>query len=116
MTKFTSSTQHIYHFNTYAMLKGYQEFGFFPPPQKNTVKAKCSLSKIITLCWELSRWLSCKEPACNAGLTGLTLSREDSLEKEMVTHCSTLAGRSHGERSLMGYSPWGRKSRTRLSD
>ena len=30
-----------------------------------------------------------------------------SLEKEMVTHSSTLAGESHGQRSLVGYSPWG---------
>ena len=29
--------------------------------------------------------------------------------KEMATHSSILAGKSHGQRSLMGYSPWGRK-------
>ena len=27
-----------------------------------------------------------------------------------------LPGKSHGQSSLVGYSPWGRKSRTRLSD
>ena len=27
-----------------------------------------------------------------------------------------LSGKSHGQRSLVGYSPWGRKSRTRLRD
>ena len=27
-----------------------------------------------------------------------------------------LPGKSHGQRSLVGYSPWGRKSRTQLSD
>ena len=27
-----------------------------------------------------------------------------------------LPGKSHGQRSLVGYSPWGRKSWTRLSD
>ena len=27
-----------------------------------------------------------------------------------------LSGKSHGQRSLVGYSPWGRKSQTRLSD
>ena len=27
-----------------------------------------------------------------------------------------LPGESHGQRNLVGYSPWGRKSRTRLSD
>ena len=27
----------------------------------------------------------------------------------MATHCSILAGESHGQRSLVGYSPWGHK-------
>ena len=27
-----------------------------------------------------------------------------------------LLGKSHGQRSLVGYGPWGHKSRTRLSD
>ena len=29
--------------------------------------------------------------------------------KEMATHPSTLAGKSHGWKSLVGYSPWGHK-------
>ena len=37
------------------------------------------------------------------------LGWEDPLKKEMATHSSTLAGKSHGQRSLVGYSPWGRK-------
>ena len=46
------------------------------------------------------------------------LGWEDPLEKEMATHASILAwripwteepGESHGQRSLAGYSPWGRK-------
>ena len=37
------------------------------------------------------------------------LGREDSLEKGMATHSSILAWRTHGKRSLMGYSPWGHK-------
>ena len=32
---------------------------------------------------------------------------EDPLEKEMKTHSSILAWKSHGQRSLVGYSPWG---------
>ena len=35
-----------------------------------------------------------------------SLGREGSLEKEMVTHFS---GESHGQKSLVGYSPWGLK-------
>ena len=38
-----------------------------------------------------------------------SLGREDLLEKEMAIHSSTLPGKSHGQRSLVGYSPWGHK-------
>ena len=30
-------------------------------------------------------------------------------EKAMATHASTLAWKTHGQRSLAGYSPWGVK-------
>ena len=35
-----------------------------------------------------------------------SLGQEDPLEEEMATHSSILAGESHGQRSLVGYSPW----------
>ena len=35
-----------------------------------------------------------------------SLGWEDHLEKEMATYSSILAWRSHGQRSLAGYSPW----------
>ena len=38
-----------------------------------------------------------------------SLGQEDPLEKELATHSSSLPGESHGWRSLVGYSPWGRK-------
>ena len=38
-----------------------------------------------------------------------SLGREDFLEKEMATHSSTLAWKIPRMRSLVGYSPWGRK-------
>ena len=37
------------------------------------------------------------------------LGLEDPLEEEMATHSRILAGKSHGQRSLAGYSPWGCK-------
>ena len=37
-----------------------------------------------------------------------SLGWEDSLKKEMSTHSVFLLGKFHGERSLAGYSPWGR--------
>ena len=38
-----------------------------------------------------------------------SLGREDLLEKEMATTPVLLPGKSHGQRSLVGYSSWGRK-------
>ena len=38
-----------------------------------------------------------------------SLGWEDPLEKEITTHSSTLAWKSHGQRNLEGYSPWGGK-------
>ena len=34
---------------------------------------------------------------------------EDPLEEVMATHSNILPGESHGQRSLVGYSPRGRK-------
>ena len=34
----------------------------------------------------------------------------------MATHSSVLAWEIHGQRSLVGYSPWGRRVKTQLSD
>ena len=36
-----------------------------------------------------------------------SLGWEDPLEKEMATHSSTPPRKFHGQRSLVGYSPWG---------
>ena len=38
-----------------------------------------------------------------------SLGQKDPLEEEMATHTNVLPGESHGQRSLMGYSPWGCK-------
>ena len=56
--------------------------------------------------------LSSKESTCNAGDTGDMGSIPGSgrpLEKEMATYSHILAGKSHGQRSLAGCSPWGCK-------
>ena len=37
------------------------------------------------------------------------LDRKDSVKKEVATHSSVLLGKSHGQRSLAGYIPWGHK-------
>ena len=41
--------------------------------------------------------------------------KEHSEEKEMATHSSILAWRIHGQRSLVGYSPQGRKESDTIS-
>ena len=38
-----------------------------------------------------------------------SLGWKDPLEKEMAIHSSILPGKFHGQRSLVSYSPWGRK-------
>ena len=38
-----------------------------------------------------------------------SMSQEDPLEKEMRIHSSILAWQYQGQRSLVGYSPWGPK-------
>ena len=38
-----------------------------------------------------------------------SLGQEHPLEKGMATHFSSLPWRIHGQRSLVGYSSWGRK-------
>ena len=36
-----------------------------------------------------------------------SLGWEDPLEKGIATHSSIFAGEFHGQRSLVGYNPWG---------
>ena len=39
----------------------------------------------------------------------LSLSQEDPPKKGMATYSSILPGEFHGQRSLVGYGPWGHK-------
>ena len=53
-----------------------------------------------------------KTPPASAGDTELWARpwvREEPLEEGMATHSSILPGESHGQRCLVGYSPWGRR-------
>ena len=50
-----------------------------------------------------------KASACNAGDPGSFPSSGRSVEKEMTIHSILLPGKFHGQRSCVGYSPWGRK-------
>ena len=48
-----------------------------------------------------------KNPPVKQETVVLILDQEDPLEKEMATTSVVLPGKSHGQRSLMGYSSWG---------
>ena len=52
-----------------------------------------------------------KNPPANGGDTRhkLSMGLEDPLEKEMVTHPSNLAGKSHEQKSLESYNSWDHK-------
>ena len=61
-----------------------------------------------------------KNPSVNAGDARenrvQSLGREDPLEKEMATCSSILAWEIPWTEELAGYSPWGCKCRTQLSN
>ena len=50
-----------------------------------------------------------KNPPTNQEMQVRSLGWEDPLEKEMAIHSSILVWTIPGQRSLAGYSPWGRK-------
>ena len=65
----------------------------------------------------LPRWLSGKESACSAGdASSVPGGQEGPLEEGMATHSVFFPGKSHGQRSLEGYSPRGRTESDRRSD
>ena len=53
-----------------------------------------------------------EESACNTGDLGSTRGLGSSLVKGMTTHPSIQVGEFPGQRSLVGYSPWGSQSQT----
>ena len=50
-----------------------------------------------------------KEFAHNSETWVRSLGQEEPLEKETATHSIILAGEFHGQRSMVGYRPWGHK-------
>ena len=60
--------------------------------------------------WGLPRWLSCKESTAIQKTWVQSLGWEDPLEEAWQPTPVFLPGESHGQSSLAGYSPWGRKA------
>ena len=61
--------------------------------------------------YRLSRWFVGKESTAMQETRVQSRSQEDPMQKEsgVATHSSILSGKSHGQRSLAAYSPWGLK-------
>ena len=83
------------------------------------------LPKVLLICrfvlasffWALPRWLSRKESACQCKRHGFDpWVRKIPWRRKWQPTPVFLPGKSHGQRSLVGYSSWGAKSQTRLSD
>ena len=72
---------------------------------------------MISLGNGLPRWLSGKESACQARRCRFSpWVRKILCRRKWQPTPVFLPGKSHGQRSLVGYSPWSQKSLTRLSD
>ena len=91
------------------------ELDLEPSCQANLfIKDNCSICSCV--------WFSEKEPTCNAGATGDLGSNPWVGKIPWRTAWKPtpvfLPGESHGQRSLVGYSPWGRKEldMTEVSD
>ena len=50
-----------------------------------------------------------KNPPVRQETWAQSLGQEDPLEKGMTTTLVFFLGESHGQRTLVGYSPWGHK-------
>ena len=71
------------------------------PPLLN--KQSC-FSRFLFLFLFFAQYVGSKVSVCNAGDMGSVPGWEDPLEEGTATHSSILAGESHGQRSLAGYS------------
>ena len=59
--------------------------------------------------WSLPRGLSGQECTCNAGKADSIPGSGRSWRRKWKPTAVFLPGKSHGQRSLAGYSPWGHK-------
>ena len=63
--------------------------------------------------WELTQWLSSKESDCNSGAAGRCRFNpwvgKIPWKRERLPNPVFLPGKSHGQRSLVGYSPRGHR-------
>ena len=68
------------------------------------INAYLLILMVVLWLYGLPKWLGVKEFVCQCRRH--KRCRFNPLEKEMATHSSIVAGKFHGQRSLVGYSPW----------
>ena len=72
----------------------------------------CAISSLVECKLGFPGGVVVEKLPSNAGDTrdaGLIPGSGRTMEKELAAHSSILVGKFHGQRSLMGYSPWGHK-------
>ena len=74
---------------------------------------EAALESVISIITGLPCWRRGREPASSAADAAPPLGREGPLEEGLAPPPVLLPGESHGQRSLVGYSPWGRKESDR---
>ena len=75
-------------------------------PVRNLISGYCSLTSLVA---QMVKHLSTMRET-----QVQSLGWEDPLEKEVAIHSSILPGKSHGQRSLEGYRPWGHKESDKI--
>ena len=66
------------------------------------------INKVWYILTWLPRWLSCKESACHVDLASVSpWVGKISWRREWLPTPVFLPGEFHGQKSLVGYSPWG---------
>ena len=76
-------------------------------PSVDETEEVCTFILFVFLRWGFPGGSDGKASACNAGDPGL-IPGSNQRRKSQPTPV-LLPGKSHGRRSLVGYSPWGRK-------
>ena len=83
------------------------------PHHHHMLQLSCTNENMNRFILGLLRWLSGKEPVCQCRSYRDTriwsLHHKNPLKKEMATPPLFLPGKSQGQRSLAGCSPWGHK-------
>ena len=103
-------TEILTHFSKWKTRFSQIEAGRVPLLHLISMRKAPSVCRYLSAIWCLSRWLSGKGSACQCRGHGFgPWVREIPWRRKLQPTPVFMSGESHGIRSLMGYSPWGRK-------